>query len=195
MTRSCTTLGVDYRISLLRAAAFHGASHHAAQVFQVIVPKQIRSIVVGRQRIQFVYQAPDAFTKAKPNQAAGLNGAAQIVHDLDLKAVPRILEKAAAAYENPTARRLGYLLEHFGHARQAAALRPFARVAKSMKPLDPSVKQIAALGRVAGRGREAIPWKLTPQRTGGNRHVIPRAYVQTWSTTTPWRILGRWNKT
>ena len=39
-------LGLDYRISLLRAAAFHGASPQAAQVFQVIVPKQLRSIAI-----------------------------------------------------------------------------------------------------------------------------------------------------
>jgi len=56
-------LGVDYRISLLRAAAVHGASHQAAQVFQVIVPKQIRVINIGRQRIQFVYQTPHVFAK------------------------------------------------------------------------------------------------------------------------------------
>src|SRR5207249_7454771 len=54
-------LGLDYRISLLRAAAFHGASHQAAQIFQVIVPKQLRPIAIDRQRLQFVYQAPDAF--------------------------------------------------------------------------------------------------------------------------------------
>ena len=53
-------LGMDYRISLLRAAAFHGASHQAAQLFQVIVPRQLRSIAIDRQRIQFVYQAPQA---------------------------------------------------------------------------------------------------------------------------------------
>lgn len=183
-------LSVDYRISLLRAAAFHGASHHAAQVFQVIVPKQIRSAVVGRQRIQFVYQAPDAFTRANQaawlgqlkteagfakvagielllldavryfHQAAGLNGAAQIVHDLGARAVPRTLARAAAVYENSTARRLGYLLDRFGHARQASALRPFARVAKSMKPLDPSVKRIAALGSAGGEASEDPAWKL-----------------------------------
>jgi len=51
-------LGLDYRISLLRAAAFHGASPQAAQVFQVIVPNQLRSIAIDRQRIQFVFQAP-----------------------------------------------------------------------------------------------------------------------------------------
>jgi hypothetical protein len=59
-------------------------------------------------------------------QAAGLNGAAQIVHDLGARADPRKLARAAAVYENSTARRLGYLLEHFGHARQAASLRPLA---------------------------------------------------------------------
>ena len=184
-------LGVDYRISLLRAAAFHGASHQAAQVFQVIVPKQIRFITIGRQRIQFVYQTPHVFAKTNQapwigqlktdtgfakvagvelvlldavryfHQAAGLNGAAQIVHDLGARADPRRLARAAAAYENSTARRLGYLLEHFGHARQASALRPFAKVAKSLKPLDPSVKRLAAIGKGAGKSREAPTWKLS----------------------------------
>ena len=183
-------LGLDYRISLLRAAAFHGASHQAAQLFQVVVPKQLRSIAIDRQRVQFVYQAPQAFAIVNQprwldqlktdagfakvagielvlldavryfHQAAGLNGAAQIVHDLGARAVPRTLAKAAAAYENSTARRLGYLLEHFGHTRQVSALRPFARVAKSMKPLDPSVKRIAALGSAGGTASQAPTWKL-----------------------------------
>jgi hypothetical protein len=184
-------LGVDYRISLLRAAAFYGASHQAAQVFQVIVPKQIRIISIGRQRIQFVYQRPQAFAKVNQapwlgqlktdtgfakvagielvlldavryfHQAAGLNGAAQIVHDLGARADARKLARAAAAYENSTARRLGYLLEHFGHQRQASALRPFAKAAKSLKPLDPSAKRLAALLRGADKPREAPTWKLS----------------------------------
>ncbi|MGA8514236.1 MAG: type IV toxin-antitoxin system AbiEi family antitoxin, partial [Burkholderiaceae bacterium] len=41
-------LGIDYRISLLRAAAFHGSAHQAAMVFQVVVPKQQRGITLGR---------------------------------------------------------------------------------------------------------------------------------------------------
>jgi hypothetical protein len=56
---------------------------------------------------------------------------------------------------------LGYLLEHFDHARQASALRPFAKEAKSVKPLDPSVKRLAALGGGAGKSREAPTWKLS----------------------------------
>src|ERR1700678_444965 len=55
--------GIDYRVSLLRAAAFHGSSHQAAMVFQVVVPKQLRSFDIGRHRLQFIYQGPDAFAE------------------------------------------------------------------------------------------------------------------------------------
>ena len=54
-------LQLDYRISLLRAAAFHGSSHQAAIVFQVVVPKQLRGFEIGRHRLEFVYQAPSVF--------------------------------------------------------------------------------------------------------------------------------------
>lgn len=183
-------LGLDYRISLLRAAAFHGASHQAAQVFQVIVPKQLRPIALDRQRVQFVFQAPHGFNVVNQapwldqlktdtgfakvagielllldavryfRQTAGLNGAAQIVHDLGGRADPRKLARAATAYENSTVRRLGYLLEQFGHPRQAAALRPLAGKAKSLKPLDPSVRLVPSLAR-GTKPPEAAAWKLS----------------------------------
>ncbi len=56
-------LGLDYRVSLLRAAAFHGSSHQSAMLFQLIVPKQLPEVTVGRHRIQFVYQAPSPFKR------------------------------------------------------------------------------------------------------------------------------------
>lgn len=189
-------LGLDYRVSLLRAAAFHGASHQAAMVFQVIAPKQISMLELGRHKIQFVYQAPGAFAETNQpdwldrmksdagfakvagveltlldsarylHKAAGLNGAAQIVHDLGAKADPRKLAKAARAYENSAVRRLGYLLEHFGHERQAKALLPFAQKAKSMKPLDPSVKPLAVLiGAGDERHERNMKWKLDLNET------------------------------
>jgi AbiEi antitoxin C-terminal domain len=183
-------LGLNYRISLLRAAALHGASHQAAQVFQVIVPKQLRPIALDRQRVQFVYQASHGFNTVNQapwldrlktdagfakvagidlllldavryfRQTAGLNGAAQIVHDLGGHADPRKLARAAVVYENSTVRRLGYLLEQFGHRRQAAALEPLAGKAKSLKPLDPSVRLVASLARGA-KPPEAATWKLS----------------------------------
>jgi predicted transcriptional regulator of viral defense system len=181
-------LGLDYRISLLRAAAFHGSAHQAAMVFQVIAPKQIRPIEIGRQRVEFLYQAPAAFAESnRPewlaqlkteagfakvagveltlldicryfHRAAGISGAAQAVHDLGKKADPRVLAKAASGYENSAVRRLGYLLERFGHDRQATSLRAFAEKAKSFKSLDPAAKPIVAALRET---EEKNPkWKL-----------------------------------
>lgn len=189
-------LGVDYRISLLRAAAFHGSSHQSAMVFQVIVPRQIRPFDIGRHRVQFIYQAPDAFAQVNQSEwlaqlksetgfakvagveltlldsvryfhkAAGIGGAAQIVHDLGGKASPRKLVKAAAAYDSSVVRRLGYLLEHFSHERQADALLPFAKTAKSMKLLDPSVKLPAALAAIqADLHEKDSKWKLVLNET------------------------------
>ena len=165
---------IDYRISLLRAAAFHGSTHQAAMVFQIVVPRQLRSFELGRHRLQFVYQAPHAFTEANQpeylaqmkseagfakvagveltlldcarylHRAAGINGVAQIAKELGGKANPRSLAKLAEVYENSSVRRLGYLLELSGHMRQAKALERFAREAKSLKPLDPAAKPLAA---------------------------------------------------
>jgi predicted transcriptional regulator of viral defense system len=181
-------LRLDYRVSLLRAAAFHGSAHQAAMVFQVIAPRQLRRIEIGRQQVEFIYQSPASFVEANRaewlnrlkteagfakiagveltlldicryfHRAAGINGAAQSVHDLGNKADPRILAKAAMSYENSSVRRLGYLLEHFGHSRQASALRSFAHKAKSFKALDPSSKPIVA--ELAGVDEKNRDWKL-----------------------------------
>lgn len=181
-------LELDYRVSLLRAAAFHGSAHQAAMVFQVITRRQLRNIEIGRQRVEFLYQAPAGFAESnRPewlaqlkseagfakvagveltlldmcryfHRAAGINGASQAVHDLGKKADPRILAKAATAYENSSVRRLGYLLEHFGHNRQANALKTFGEKAKSYKDLDPAAKPIVPALRVS---EEKNPkWKL-----------------------------------
>lgn len=181
-------LELDYRISLLRAAAFHGASHQAAMVFQVVVPRQLRVIEIGRHRLQFLYQAPGIFVGTNNpdwlaqlkseagfakvagvelvlldcaryfHKAAGIDGLAQIAKDLGAHADPRKLARAAACYENATVRRLGYLLERTGHIRQAHALERFAGKAKSMKPLDPSVEPLHA--SLAGPDEKDLKWKL-----------------------------------
>ena len=165
-------LGLDYRVSLLRAATFHGYSHQAAMVFQVIVPRQMRDFEIGRHRLEFIYQSPGTFSQVNLqscldalksdagfakvagveltlldcaryfHKAAGINGVAQIAKDIGAKAEPRTLAKIAAAYENSSVRRLGYLLDLAGHGRQANALKPFVRQAKTAVPLDPSVKPL-----------------------------------------------------
>lgn len=181
------SLGLDYRVALLRAAAFHGASHQAAMVFQVIVPRQVRGFEVGRQRVDFIYQSPSAFRQVNRadwlgsirseagfakvagveltlldcaryfHKAAGINGLAQIAGDLGGQASAGTLASIAVHYENSSVRRLGYLLERAGHLQQADALRPFARKAKSSVLLDPSVKPLQAMPDVQ---QKAYDWLL-----------------------------------
>lgn len=181
-------LTLDYRVSLLRAAASHGSSHQAAMVFQIIVPRQLRGIEVGRHRIEFIYQAPASFAKANQpdaldqiktsagyarvagieltlldcvryfHKAGGINGVAQVVKDIGNKADPRKLATLAVAYESSCVRRLGYLLEHMGHERQAKRLEPFAKKAKSVVPLDPSVKEVSSV--LSTLAEKDIRWKL-----------------------------------
>jgi predicted transcriptional regulator of viral defense system len=180
--------GLDYRIALLRAAAFHGSSHQAAMVFQVVAPKQLRDFEIGRHRLEFVYQAPKTFARVNQSdllsqiksqagfakvagveltlldcvryfhQATGISGVAQIVQDIGSKAHPRKLTKAAAGYENSSVRRLGYLLDRAGHSRQSKALESFIKKAKTSVPLDPSVKPLAVLR--ADNYEKNVKWKL-----------------------------------
>ena len=180
--------GIDYRISLLRAAAFHGSSHQAAMVFQVVVPKQLRDFEVGRHRLQFLYQAPRAFARVNQpdllgqiksdagyakvagveltlldcvryfHKATGINGVAQIVKDIGVKAEPRALASAAMSYENSSVRRLGYLLDRAGHVRQARALESFVKKAKTVVPLDPAVKPL--LESLADSYEKDVKWRL-----------------------------------
>ncbi|MBE0615537.1 MAG: hypothetical protein IH604_17865 [Burkholderiales bacterium] len=56
-----------------------------------------------------------------------------------------------------------YLLERSGHGRQARALEPFLKQAKTTLPLDPAVKPIvAALAQVHERNAK---WKLMINET------------------------------
>lgn len=162
-------LNLDYRVSLLSAAAFHGSSHQAGMVFQVVVPRQLPRVVMGRRRVEFVYQEGGAFEWVnRPewlermkgdvgyikvagleltlldcvkyvNRSGGLHNVAQIVKDLGGKVSPRILRQAARAYGPSVSCRLGYLLEWSGHGRQAEALRDAARGVKSYKRLSTGV--------------------------------------------------------
>ena len=141
-------------------------------VFQVIVPRQLRGFGAGRQRLEFIYQAPSTFRQVnRPewlsslkseagfakvsgleltlldcaryfHKAAGINGLAQIVKDLGGQAKPNVLASIAAHYENSSVRRLGYLFQLAGHLQQAEALRPFARKAKTSALLDPSIRPL-----------------------------------------------------
>lgn len=181
-------LSLDYRVSLLRAAALHGSSHQAAMVFQVVVPRQLRSFEIGRHRVQYLTQAEAAFSavneapylsQIKTNagfakaagveltlldaaryaqKAGGMNGVAQIAMSIGDKADPKRLAQLAAHYETSCVRRLGYLLEHFHHDKQAKALEPVASKAKTAVLFDPSSKPLVA--SLADAYEKNSRWKL-----------------------------------
>ena len=180
--------GLDYRVSLLRAAAWHGSSHQAAMVFQVVTPRQLRDLKVGCHRLQFMFQTERVFSAVNlPNyldriktpagyaqvagveltlldcarylhDAGGINGVAQVAKDIGHKADPRRLAKAALAYEGSVVRRLGYLLELAGHTKPADALVPQASAAKTFVPLDPAVKPLVPA--LAEEVEKIARWKL-----------------------------------
>ena len=174
--------GIGYRVSLLCAAAFHGASHQASVVIQVVVPRQLSDLDLGRHLLRFLYQAPSIFSQVNQpalvgqmksdagftvgagvertlldcvryfHKAAGINGVAQIIKDIGAKASPRLLQKAAGAYENSVVRRLGYLLDLAGQARQADALQGFVKRAPGRLPLDPAARPLVkALAQASER--------------------------------------------
>ncbi|MGN8198574.1 type IV toxin-antitoxin system AbiEi family antitoxin domain-containing protein [Salinisphaera sp. RV14] len=92
----------DYCVALLRAAAFHGAAHQVPMVFQVIVPRQMRSVEMGRHRLEFVYQNPSAFAKVnRPDWLGSLKseaGYAQVAGiELTLLDCARYFHKAGVS--------------------------------------------------------------------------------------------------
>lgn len=83
---------------------------------------------------------------------------AQGAKDIGASANPAKLARAAEAYEDSSVWRLGYLLDLVGHPRQAQALDPFARKAKTAVLLDPAAK---ALIPALSVGPESVPkWKF-----------------------------------
>ena len=158
---------IDYRISLLSAAQFHGATTQATAL-QLIVPRPLRDFAIGRHKIEFITQTENTFARTnRPewlaemksgssiakaagvelmlldcarwfHKAGGISQVAQVARDLGAKALARRLAPLARDCESSAVRRLGYLLELAGHEPQAKALDKFAQDAKTVKLLDPS---------------------------------------------------------
>jgi predicted transcriptional regulator of viral defense system len=152
----------SYYIGLLTAAQWHGASHFPVQETQVIVPKQLRPLQVGRERIRFFTKADAAGTPVETrtlengpiristpeatatdlvryiDAAGGLNVIATVLAELKTKLKPAALEETVAKCSNvATAQRLGFLLERIGNASLTAPLtRWIAKQHPRILPLD-----------------------------------------------------------
>lgn len=170
-------LGLPYYVGLLTAAAHHGASAQAAQVVQVVVPRQRRPVAVGQVRIEFIVnraaaQAPVRLINTPggrlrmatpeltaldvvrfPARSGGWGNVLTVLRDLapGLRAagVADALETQPAAAD---VQRLGYLLEQVGGQH---ATRPLRRW------LDPRPVSWTPLVPGAGRvGERDERWRV-----------------------------------
>lgn len=129
-------LGRSYYVSLLTAAAMHGASHQAPQVFQVMVDRHMPNRDIKRVRLRFYVNehlgqmaveelqvdtgrlriATRETTLVDlivhPDEAGGLNNLATVIvaiGDIDVAELARL----AMTRSRSVARRLGWLLDQF----------------------------------------------------------------------------------
>ena len=132
-----SVLDRTYYVALLSAAAFHGASHQAPQVFQVMCAPPLRDRAIGRIRLRFysgrhVLSAPvEMHTVATgairistaeltvidmvshPNQCGGYGNIATILRELSSLSGAS-LAMLARPRGHSMARRVGWLVEQFG---------------------------------------------------------------------------------
>jgi hypothetical protein len=145
-------LGLPYYVGGLSAAGLYGATHHAAQEFQVVVPgdrKGLRPIRCGRVRIRLLLKS--AFKRAVIQQAKSQAGFYQVaspemaawdmVYFMSSLGGPdqvgivlrdmvenldagRLAKLALAQEDEITSRRLGWILLKTGSPKLAELLRP-----------------------------------------------------------------------
>lgn len=142
-------LGRNYYVSLLSAAAMHGAAHQAPQLFQVTVDRYVADRDIGRVRLRFYaneYLEEMAVEERQvdtgriqlatrettivdlvvhPDDAGGLSNVATVIAqigDLDVPALARLVSLRSRS----VARRLGWLLDQF---RDDLELEPLREVA------------------------------------------------------------------
>jgi predicted transcriptional regulator of viral defense system len=160
-----TYLDRPYYVGLLSAAALHGAAHQAPHELQVVTDRSLRPIKIGHVRIRFVKKAgvsktptmgvktPTGEIKVSSPEATALDlvryaehagflsNVATVLNELAERLDPTALARTAEADGEPVyAQRLGYLLEHTGHAALTAPLHGWIDAeAPRVTPLRPDL--------------------------------------------------------
>lgn len=160
-------LSIKYYVGWLSAAALHGASHHAPQVFQVATSRGVRDRVVGRTQFQFHKRDTDRVPvvhretrsgsvpvssvaatmldlASDPVIGGGIDNTATVVVEL-VAADGFVLGDLVDAHRpfRPSAlRRLGWLLDQFADDVDMAGLEALRSIAVDGPPtparLDPA---------------------------------------------------------
>ncbi len=175
-----------YYSGLLTAARYHGATHQAVQVFQVMIEGQTKpQILCGKVKIRFIANRHLAETPIQsistaksmlkvstpegtamdllnyPHQAGGLNHIATVLTELQESIEPaKLLTLAESQSSIPWKQRLGYLLETVGASELGEVLKKHLAQQKRVDyiPLMPG------LGESAEMPRNSI-WKIIENAT------------------------------
>lgn len=148
-------LDVDYYVGWLSAAALYGASHQAAQVFQVATSSPVRDRQVGRSALRFYRRTHVGHVQTRQHtvatgyvpvstvattmldiaadvmNAGGISNAATVIvelaehNDFDVADVVAL----APSYPAAATRRIGWVLTRFGDRNDLEPLRQYAREA------------------------------------------------------------------
>lgn len=157
---------LPYYVGGLSAAVNHGASHHAVQELQVVVPNLrtgLRSIACGKVRIHFLrkaafksavsadFKTPTGNIKVSdPETTAwdlvffskstgGLDNVATALKDLaEVMDAKKLKQTLHVHGDHLTARRLGYILQFLGENELAEACKP--KGDQPLRLLEPSAK-------------------------------------------------------
>jgi len=145
-------LGQPYYVGLRSAAESYGATHHALQALQVIIPGRLRQFRLGRQLVRFVrkvdfegtpttdvtgpvtslrYSTPEATALDMVRFATEAGGMHMVVVALQQLSgrcrVDGMRRAFAAADDTPNAQRLGYLWSLIGAPALARAAEEWLR--------------------------------------------------------------------
>jgi predicted transcriptional regulator of viral defense system len=168
-----------YYVGLLTAAARHGSSHHAPQVFQVMVDKKVESRVLGRVRLQFlsssrVGRVPTVSVNSptgamlvssrettvldladRPGDAGGIDAVATAVSELASGLDAKRLADVARLYPRSAVARLGHLLDGLKFVGPLERLERLVAKAEAPVLLDP---------RGPRRGTRDARWSVVVNR-------------------------------
>lgn len=171
-------LHIPYYVSLLSAASFHGATHQAVQIFQVMVKQSIQPITLERTRIQFYFNKklesiPTELLKTDRGlltistveatalelvryvqQSGNLNHVATVLAEIGEKIDKNLLVESAELFPLITSQRLGYLLEILGYQAVSTSLAQYLLIKKPLvySPLSP--------GKVDFTSKKSRKWHL-----------------------------------
>jgi predicted transcriptional regulator of viral defense system len=144
-------LGRRYYVALLSAAAYHGASHQAPQVFQVMTDGRVLDREIERVRLRFYVNEHTAQTPIdevtvhtgsmrvssreatvvdlvrEPRASGGINNIATILTEIG-ELNGSTLATLAARHGRTLARRIGWMVDRYGSCQDLGPLRLAARL-------------------------------------------------------------------